>query len=196
MREIEFRAYLEDSLLSARIDLPDGIRLTDFLNESEEISLIGAELKALDDGRVVTAGDVTIPVIDILLVEAFDDYGGRDRRIRTRSSQVEMVIGPYRVDGYVHGPTAGDPVESLSRRSAMLPVTSAKVAFWLAGELEVRERAVAIVNRLLADVGIPEPHGPSVLEKFGLLPVDPRAKDLTRELLLNPPGEKDPESAP
>ena len=150
MAEIEFRAYLEDCLVGARIDLPEGLRVTDYLNESDDIALTRATLKALDDGRLVAVGDVVIPVTDIHLVEAADESGARDRRIRTRSSEVHMVIGPYRVQGHIHGPTAGDPVAGLSRRKAMIPVTSATIAFLLDGQLQVRERDVVIVNRLLA----------------------------------------------
>ena len=182
MAEIEFRAYLEDCLVGARIDLPEGLRVTDYLNESDDIAMTEAALKALDDGRVITAGEVVIPVTDIHLVEAADESGGRDRRIRTRSSEVDMVIGPYRVRGYVHGPTAGDPVAGLSRRQPMIPVTSATITFLLAGQLQIREREVVIVNRLLADIGTPKRSAQSVLNKFGLSPFDPNAKDLTGEL--------------
>ena len=182
MAEIEFGAYLEDCLVGARIDLPEGLRLTDYLNESDDIAMTEAALTALDDGRVVTGGDVVVPITDIHLVEASDESGGHDRRIRTRSSEVDMVVGPYRVHGYVHGPTAGDPVAGLSRRQAMIPVTSATIAFLLAGQPQIREREVVIVNRLLAYIGTPKKSSQSVLDKFGLSPVDPNAKDLTGEL--------------
>ncbi len=144
MGALQLRAYADDCLIRARIDLPEGMRLTDHLNASDDLSLADVELTALEDGHVVVAGDLAVPVNDIYAVHAADAGGRPERRIRTRSSEIDMVIGPYRVEGYVHGPTAGDPVASLSRRQEMIPITSAKIAFVLAGELHVRESAMVL----------------------------------------------------
>jgi hypothetical protein len=196
MPDIQFRAYLTDAVVDGRVVLPDGVRLTDHLNESEDLALTGAVLTALDDGRVISAGDVAVPVTEIHMVGAFDSGGEQARRIRTRSTEVEMVLGPYLLTGYIHAPTGGDPVSALSRRAAMVPVTGAKIAFHLAGEVQVDEMAVAIANRLLADVALPEPGVPSILEKLGLSAVDPRARDLTGEITVNPHEGGKPGSAP
>lgn len=187
MGKIEFDAYAGDCLLRARIDVPDRMRLTDHLNALDDLHLTDVELTALEDGRLVVAAHLVVPRSDIYAVKADDARGRREQRIRTRSSEVDMVIGPYRVQGYVHGPTAGDPVAALSRRQAMIPLTSAKIAFVLAGELHVDESDVLIVNRLLADIGTPEPNAPSILDELGLSPVDPHAKDLTAELYVDGP---------
>jgi hypothetical protein len=187
MPKVPFRAFAADCLIEARVDPPRGVRLTDFLNTSGEVSLENASLIALDDGRIVDAGDVIMPTMELCAVEGTDAGGAPGHRIRTRSKEVEMVVGPYRIAGYLHGPTAADPLASLSRRNAMVPVTAAKIAFLLSGEVRVRESGTLIVNRLLAEIGVPERDAPSILDRLGLSPVDVNAKDLTGELSVGPP---------
>ena len=182
MTELECRVYADDCLVDGNLQLPDGTRLTDYLNKHSELPLTKVRLTALDDSRVVEIETLLLSTDDIHGVEATDTGSQVGRRIRTRSSEADIVIGPYRVHGYVHGPTAGDPLASLSRRQAMLPVTGARIAFILAGELEVHECDVIIVNRLHADIAKPEGEAPSILDKLGLSPADPNAKDLTGEL--------------
>ncbi|HUR16315.1 MAG TPA: hypothetical protein VMZ33_03430 [Candidatus Limnocylindrales bacterium] len=191
MTELEIHAYAGDCLVDAHLELPDGVRLTDYLNESTEVPLTQVRMTALDDGRIVEAENLLVSTDEIHAVEAKDRGGQPGRRIRTRSSEVNVVVGPYRVQGYLHGPTAGDPLGALSRRQAMVPMTSAKIGFLVAGELRVKDCAALIVNRLHANIEKPEGDAPSILDQIGLLPVDPNAKDLTGELLIRrPPSDE------
>ena len=186
MTAVVFRAYAGDSLVDAYVELPNGKRLTDYLNEVDLLSLSQVRLTALDDGRIVEAAELPISTTEIHAVQATDSGGHLEHRIRTRSSEVEIVVGPYRVQGYIHGPTAGDPLASLSRRGEMVPVTSAKIGYMIAGQLRVDDCDALIVNRLQADIGRPAGDAPSILDRLGLLPVDPNAKDLTGELSVKP----------
>ena len=187
MAKLRFHAYAGDSVVDAYLDLPDRKRLTDHLNEVDELSLSQVQLTALDDGRIVEAPELAISSSEIHAVQATDPGGHLEHRIRTKSSEVEIVVGPYRVQGYIHGPTAGDPLASLSRRGEMVPVTSAKIGYMIAGELQVDDCDALIVNRLLADIGRPARDEPSILDRLGLSPVNPSAKDLTGELSVKPP---------
>ena len=186
MSQIPFRAYASDCLVEAKIGLPDGVRLTDYLNESDEVALTDVRLTALEDGRNVGAAELVISPAEIHAIQATDEGLQTQHRIRTRSSGADIVLGPYRVQGYIHGPTAGDPLAMISRRHAMVPVTDAKIAFVIAGEVRVDECDALIVNRLLADISAAQREGPSILDRLGLSPVDPNAKDLTGELSVKP----------
>ena len=188
MTAVVFHAYAGDSLVDAYAELPDGKRLTDYLNEVDELSLSQVRLTALDDGRIVEAPELQISTTELHAVQATDAGGQLQHRIRTRSSEVEIVVGPYRVQGYIHGPTAGDPLASLSRRGEMVPVTSAKIGYMVGGQLRVEDCDALIVNRMLADIGRPARDAPSILDRLGLSPVDPNAKDLTGELSAKPPN--------
>ena len=181
-----FHAYAGDSVIAAYLDVPAGTRLTDYLNEFDELLLTEVRATALDDGRIVQASELPISTSEIHAVQATDPRGHTERRMRTRSSEVEVVVGPYRIEGYIHGPTAGDPLASLSRRHAMVPVTNAKIGFLVAGELRVDECEALIINRLLADIGRPARDEPSILDRLGMSPIDPNAKDLSGELSVEP----------
>ena len=191
MTHVEFHAYAGDCLVDARIDLPDGTRLTDYLNESSEFPLTQVRMIALDDGRIVEVGDVLISMDELHAVEATDPGGRVERRIRTRASEVDIVVGPYRVHGYLHGPSAAEPLAGITRRPPMIPVTNAKIGYVLAGQVRVRECEAVIVNRLLASIDAPEGEAPSILDQLGLRPVDPNAKDLTAELSTRPPSSEE-----
>jgi hypothetical protein len=190
MTTVLFHAYAGDSVVDAYVELPEGKRLTDHLNEVDELSLGQVQLTALDDGRIVEAAELVISTTELHAVQATDPGGHVEHRIRTRSSEVEIVVGPYRVEGYIHGPTAGDPLASLSRRGEMVPVTSAKIGYMIAGQLRVDDCDALIVNRLLADIDKPAEDAPSILNRLGLSPVDPNAKDLTGELSVKPVREE------
>ena len=47
---------------------------------------------------------------------------------------------------------------------------------------KIAECEVVIVNRLVANISAPGPDAPSVLDRLGLKPLDPHAKDLSGEL--------------
>jgi hypothetical protein len=190
MSSVPFFAYASDCLVDARLKLPDNTRLTDFLNSAADVALTFARLTALDDGRVVSTANLTLVPAELLAVEATDAVGTSGHRIRTRLADVEIVVGPYRIQGFVHGPSAGDPLASISRRQTMVPVTNAKIAYMLAGTVRVRECEAIIVNRLNANFSEPDPQQPSILDRLGLQPVDPHAKDLSGELRGAPRADK------
>ena len=188
MTEIRFKAYAGDCLVEGFLDLAMGVRMTERLNEATVVSIRRAVLRALDDGRVVAAGDIELGVDELLIVEppAADAPGAH--RIHTRSVPVEMHVGPYKLAGRLHGPPTGDPVLALSRRRTMIPVTAASVIYSMAGEEVTVERDVVIVNRDYMHAIQRPTYERGRIDELGLAPVDPRARDLTDELYQDPGG--------
>ncbi len=184
MAEIDFIAYGDDCLIRACLQLPDERRLSDYLNEVDSLMLTHAELRAHDDGRIVRLDDLELGLDDVCAVEAPPRRPTDEQRIRTRTARVEIEVGPYRVLGYVHGPTGGDPLQAISRRGPMIPITEATIAYGLAGETRMRDVAVVIINRSRAQLVKPAAYEESRIDKMGLAPVDPHAKDLTHELTV------------
>jgi hypothetical protein len=193
MAEIELAAYADDCLVRARLDLPTGIRLSDYVNERESLTLTAVQLMSHSDGHIVRLESLELVMDDIFAMEAPDTTASSGPRIRTRTSRVEIELGPYRILGYLHGPTSGDPFAAITRRKPMVPITEATIAFNLAGAARMRDAQVVIVNRLRASLVqrvVPEHEK---LDDFGFSQVDPRAKDLTHELSygLEDPGDPD-----
>ena len=182
MADIEFTAYADDCLFHAHLEIPAGSRLTDYLNELDRVRLTDVQLLALEDGHQVRQESLELDVNDIFAIEAPAAGGATAHKIRTRTSRVEVELGPYRVLGHLHGPTSGDPFAAITRRKSMIPITEATVAFTLNGEARMRDIDVIIVNRLRASVVQRVVAEPDKLADFGISSVDPHAKDLTPEL--------------
>ena len=189
MADIEFTAYADDCLFHAHLDLPEGSRLTDHLNELDKVALTDVQLLALEDGHLVRQETLALDVYDIFAIDAPASITPTTQRIRTRTSRVEVELGPYRVLGHLHGPTSGDPFAAITRRKPMIPITEATVAFTLNGKARMRDVDVVIINRLRASLVQRVVAEPDKLADFGLAPVDPNAKDLTHELSY---GIRDP----
>jgi hypothetical protein len=179
MADTPFSAYSEDCLVRATLDLPAGVRLTDHLNDSDVVQLRGAQLKALDDGRVVDVGDLELDRTDLCAVEAPSSTAFEQFRIRTRASRIQMELGPYLVVGLLHSPTAGDPLLGLNRRKTMIPMTDVSVTFTLAGRQRTVHVDVLIINQNKALSAQHVQYQHSKIDDMGLSPVDERARDLT-----------------
>jgi hypothetical protein len=176
MSETIFIAYAADCLLRARLDLPD-TRLTDFLNERQELNLRDVTVQGLEDGRVVELTELALDLADVYAVEAYGPRGARERRIRTRSVRMEIGLDPYKVLGHLHAPPGAEPVAATLRRKPLVPVTSATIAFTLGGETHIRDIETLIINRLLVQsiTAVDEDR----LTMPVSLRIDPRAKDFT-----------------
>jgi hypothetical protein len=73
----------------------------------------------------------------------------------------------------------------------MIPITESTIAFNLAARARMRDVDVVIVNRLRASLVQRVAHQPDKLDDFGIMAVDPNAKDLTHELSA---GMREPEA--
>lgn len=98
---VEFVAYAEDCILSGHVRLAAD-RLTDMLNEYDEIDLVDVMVERLDGLGVVEVKEVLVRREEILLVHATGPRGSQARRQRTRQHPLAMTLGPYTIRGNLH----------------------------------------------------------------------------------------------
>jgi hypothetical protein len=145
---VEFDGYAADCRLWGLIELAEG-RFSDWLNQSVELQIRDAHIEDLADGHVVVMPELTVAHEELCAVVASGPRGDAARRLTTRTIRVEVEIGPYRVEGWVHGPRAGDPFASVLRRATWVPLTDA-IVMYRRGEEDVREKVTTLlVNRHL-----------------------------------------------
>jgi hypothetical protein len=167
---VDFVAYAEDCTLSGRIRLRAD-RLTDMLNDHEEVQLVDVMVQSLVQPEAVEVKEVFVPRDELLLVHATGPRGDQARRTRTRQTYVAVAAGPYAVRGYLHSVPFLDAMAGLHRRSAMIPLTDAVVDYPLGGELYRQRVGTVIVNRGRVD------HIIEAVEHDGALGIAPSEDD-------------------
>lgn len=182
MVETPFIGYSGDCVIRGTLVAPQDARLTDFLNGHDSIHIVQARLFALDDGRVVDAGDVDLALDELYAVEAPHRAPDVGHRVRTRAARMQFQLGPYHVLGHVHSPSTADPVATVVRRKSMIPLTEATLSLNYAGRQQLRDLDVLIVNRDLAQVIEAVTYERGKIDEMFVAKVDPRAKDLTDEI--------------
>lgn len=152
--EVEFVAYGEECLLSGRVRL-EAERLTDMLNEHDEYQLVDVMVERLDGEPAVEVREVLVRRDELLLVHATGPRGSRARRQRTRQHPLAMQAGPYHIRGYFHALPGSDPINSLRRRKAMVPLTDAWIEYVVGGTRQRRRVGAVVVNREQLDWVVP-----------------------------------------
>ena len=147
---VDFVAYADDCTLSGRIRLRSD-RLTDMLNDHEELHLVDVMVQSLVEPEAVEVKEVVVPRDELLLVHATGPRGDQARRMRTRQTYVAVASGPYVVRGYLHSVPFLDAMAGLHRRSPMIPLTDAVIDYPLGGELYRQRVGTVIVNRSRID---------------------------------------------
>jgi len=149
-QEVELVAFAAHGRLSGRIRL-DRARLSDMLNEHDELQLEEVLAMHLPDGRTRVMRELVIRRSELYLVYAGGPRGDRARRVRTVPRGIIVKCGPYLVTGDVHSAPGIDPLRFFGRRQPMVPLTDAIVDFpGPRGRVqEVGE--VVVVNRDLAE---------------------------------------------
>lgn len=148
---VEFVAYAEDCILSGHVRLAAD-RLTDMLNQYDEIDLVDVMVERLDGLGVVEVKEVLVRREEILLVHATGPRGSQSRRKRTRQHPLAMKLGPYAVRGNLHALLGTDPLLAIRRRRPMVPLTDAWIEYHGSGEHQRRRVGVLVVNRDQIDV--------------------------------------------
>ena len=148
--ELEVVAYAEDCRLFGHLAL-SAARLTDMLNEADEIELVDVAVEALADGRIVEMRSMVVRRDELLVVQATGPRGARERRQRTRPHPVAVKTGPYLVRGLLHALPTADPFVALRRRPPMVPLTDGSISYTVAGSTVVRRADTIIVNRAVID---------------------------------------------
>jgi hypothetical protein len=146
---LDLDAYAADCRLSGRVELGDG-RLTDLFNANVELRIEDARLESLADGHVVEIPEIVVSLGELCAVVATGPRGDVGRRLRTHASRVTVDLGPYTVEGLVHGTPASDPLGAAVRRAAWLPLTDATVTYRRDPDSVCDRVATLLVNRALA----------------------------------------------
>jgi len=145
---VELDAYAVDCRVYGQIELGDG-RLSDELDRTAELLITDARLEDLVDGHVVE------------MPEACDRARGGLRRGREWAARrpgasaahahtrVKVEVGPYRVEGAVHGTPASDPLGVVLRRVAWVPLTEATIMYRRGADDVTDEVETLLVNRHL-----------------------------------------------
>ncbi len=149
-RQVEFVAYGEDCLLSGFVRL-ESDRLTDLLNEHEEVELVDVLVHDLSAGTDMQVADIVVLRDELLMVHAMGPRGDRARRTRTRQHPVAIQLGPYHVRGYIHALPGSDPIAGFRRRRPMVPITDAWIEYTTGKTRQRRRVGTLIINRELVD---------------------------------------------
>jgi len=150
MQGVEFQGFGSDCTIAGRITM-FGERLTDFLNGQERFRLHKCEFTSLDDGHVVPLDSISLEREELLCVVGTGPRGSEKQRVRLEATRMQLAIGPYIILGRLHTRAGVDPMKSVLQREPMIPLTSATIAFTLAGATVVQDVPTIIVNRLLVD---------------------------------------------
>jgi hypothetical protein len=168
---VRFAAYAAQHRISGWVRL-HADRLTDLLNAHDGLLLSDVEIENLDDGTRRSSGHNRVAIRDLLAVHAAGPRGDDSLRHRTRAHAIVIHAGRYLVAGHLHVEPGADPLESLHRRPAMVPLTDAWLEYWPDGSPRRHGVGTIIVNREAADTielvtdddlvdGLLQPHGVS-----------------------------------
>jgi hypothetical protein len=144
----EFKAYAVDCLLSGSIEAGEG-RLSDQLDEVLLRPLRDARLIDLGDGHLVEIPELPLEPDDLCAVIAGEPRGDPSRRLHTRTARVKTEVGPYQVEGTVHGTVASEPLGRALRRDGWVPLTDVVVMYRHADSDVSDDVEVLLVNRHL-----------------------------------------------
>jgi hypothetical protein len=98
---------------------------------------------------VVEISELTITRDELCAVVGGGPRGDVARRLHTRTTHVEIEVGPYRVEGRVHGTPASEPLSVILRQVAWVALTEATVKYHCGTDDVSDEMATLLVNRLL-----------------------------------------------
>jgi hypothetical protein len=142
----EFIAYAVDCRVYGQIELGEG-RLSDQLDHIQELLVRDARLEDLVDGHLVALPELTIDRAELCAVVASDPRGDEARRLHTWTIHVLVEVGPYWVDGRVHGRPGSTPLGQNLQRTAWVPLTEATVKYYRGADEVVEEVGTLLVNR-------------------------------------------------
>jgi hypothetical protein len=155
---VEFGGFSEDCVFSGYLDL-DADRLSDLLNECDEVDLVNVAVQRLDNGEVLAQERLTVMRSELIAVRAGEPRGNPNRRRLTRQTPVVGLAGPYTFEGFLHSRRGADPGIDLGRRGPMVPLTDATIRFTMGSERLIQEVATLIVNRDVLSALRPASHG-------------------------------------
>ena len=150
MQPIDFVGFAADCTISGKLTM-FGDRLTDFMNGQERFLVHHLECESLQDGHRAAIDSLSVERNDLLAVVATGPRGNEKQRVSLATNRLQISIGPYLILGRIHTPPGSDAVTSVLKRDPMIPLTSATIAYEMAGAIVARDVPTIIVNRLLVD---------------------------------------------
>lgn len=188
-REVEFSAYTADCRLFGFLRLA-GERLSDALNDLEELELDSVLLVALEDNRAIEMRRLVVARDELIAVRASGPRGNAARRIRTRPSPVAVKADPYMVRGYVHGPPGGDPLRRFRGSRPMVPMTEAWIEYEAGGSQHRARVGPLIINTAFVDWVEIATETDVRVDLPVEMRIDPRAKDMTGHVRMSQRAER------
>lgn len=188
-REVEFSAYTADCRLFGFLRLA-GERLSDALNELEELHLDSVLVVALEDNRAIEMRQLVVSRDELIAVRASGPRGNAARRIRTRPSPVAVKAGAYMIRGYVHGPPGGDPLRRFRGSRPMVPMTEAWIEYESGGRQHRARVGPLIVNTAFVDWVERAKETDVRVDLPVEMRIDPRAKDMTGHVRVTQRAER------
>ena len=143
---VEIDAYAADCRVHGQVEFGEG-RVTDRLNSTPELLIRDARLEALSDGREVAMAELTIARDELCAVVVSGTRGDAARRLHTQTTRVKVEIGPYLVEGRVHGTSTAKPLGWVLRQQTWVPLTEARVTYRCGEDDVSEEMATLLVNR-------------------------------------------------
>lgn len=147
---IEFIGYAADCRVEGRLELEDA-RLADLLNREQTITLRDVLVTSHHDGQCHQLDQLQVERDELEAVVASGPRGDPARRLATRPNGVEMRVGSYVAEGYMHAPPTANPVRNLQRRPPMVALTDAIIEYRFCDQPVAERFPTILVNRTYAD---------------------------------------------
>jgi hypothetical protein len=142
---IDFKGYAGDCTIAGQIET-NGQRVSDALDQAEEVVVHEATLHSLAGASEMYTGEIVLRRDDLFAVEARGPSGSEQRRVRTVRHALRVELGPYTCFGELHTLPGVQPLRTLLVRRTMVPLTNCLVHFRRGGSDEFRRAPLLIVN--------------------------------------------------
>jgi hypothetical protein len=146
MQGVEFLGFAGDCTIAGQVTM-FGERLSDFLNGQERFRVHHVACTSLADGHVVPVDSISLGRDELLAVVGTGPRGSEKLRVEVDETRLQLAIGPYLILGMFHTRPGLDPLDNVLHREAMIPLTSATIAYQCAGETIARDIGTVIINR-------------------------------------------------
>jgi hypothetical protein len=130
-------------------------RLSDRLRSTAPLDLESVVAQRFEDGGRSEAVRVAVYGSDLLAVEALDAMSDRSRRVPTVCQTVLLEMGPYLVQGDLHGRRGAPALVSLHHCGGWAALSGATVRLHVAGQVVDRPVATLLVNTAMIDAATP-----------------------------------------
>ena len=147
---IRFEAYRTADRMFGWVRL-QADRLTDLLNDHDELLLTDVKIESLVDGRTRFVDEILVQSSELIAVHASGPRGDESLRQVTVPHPVALRSGDYLIGGFLHVPPDSDPMASLDDRPMMLPLTDAWIEYRSGEEHTKQSSGTVIVNRAQVD---------------------------------------------